>query len=94
MRFEHYIVVHFHELFKGDIGCKILIDLLDLLEITSLINNEVSGIQPDCPGQPHPSLYEVSNSEGDMPMLNCHMIHQISPSHSVHICTLTIIHNS
>ena len=64
MGFGDSIVVYFHELFKGDIGCKILIDLLDLLEITSLINNEMSGIQPACSGQAHPRLHEVANSDG------------------------------
>ena len=43
MGFGDCILIHFHELFKVDIGCKILIDLFELFQINSLINNEVSG---------------------------------------------------
>ena len=37
MGFVDCIVLYSHKLFKVDIGCKIFIDLLELLQISSLI---------------------------------------------------------
>ena len=92
MWFGDCIVVYFHH-FKGDIGCKILIDLLELFLVSHHVHYEMSGIEPDHSGKPCPGLDQETDGERKMSVLDTDMAHEICSTNTIQICTLTVIHN-
>ena len=75
MGLSYYIGISFREFLPVDIGGKILIYLLELFQIPSRINNEMSSIESDNSGQATLGLHEVANGDRYMPVFDCDMIH-------------------
>ena len=93
MRLGGSILVQLHELlFLYSIG-KVLIDLFELFLVPHHVHYEMSGIEPDHSGEPCPGLYQETDGEREMSVLDTDMTHEICSPNTIQICTLTVIHN-